>query len=100
MRRGTLSRSAIAVAAMASGGEMIAPRTNPVASGGSMKWWASRATATAVKRKRPTASSEMGGRVARKWRQEVHREAGKRRGGRKKRKTNSESSRAFGNLGI
>ena len=33
MRRGTLRRSAIAVAAIASGGEMMAPRTKPAASG-------------------------------------------------------------------
>ncbi len=37
IRRGTFSRSAIAVAAIASGGEMIAPKTNPAASGSFMK---------------------------------------------------------------
>ncbi len=37
IRRGTFRRSAMAVAAIASGGEMMAPSTNPAASGNSGK---------------------------------------------------------------
>src|SRR5687768_1872564 len=83
MRRGTRRRSVMAVAATASGGETMAPRTKAAARGRpGTRAVATRATAAVVKRTRPTARRVMGRRLARKCRQVVMKRAEERRGGR------------------
>jgi hypothetical protein len=72
-RRGTLSRCVTAVAATASGGETIAPRTN--ATGQlipGITACAIQATAVVVTTTRPIASSVMGRVLAAKSRQDVN----------------------------
>ena len=66
IRRGTLSRCAIAVAATASVGETIAPSTNAVPQLiPPMAAWATTATVTIVASTSPIASRDIGRRFAR-----------------------------------
>src|SRR6187402_3244090 len=87
-RRGTPSFRTIEVAADASGGETMAPRRKAI--GQVMPIFSARkviATASVVKRTRPTASSSIGRRLDLKSRHEVEYAAEKRIGGRKRAKT-------------
>lgn len=69
--RGTLIRLVMAVAATASGGEMIAPNTNPITHGRPKQKWQTAATPTAVNSTSPTASSEIARNCLRNARQSV-----------------------------
>ena len=101
IRRGIRRCSAMAVAEMASGGEMIAPSTNPAASGKSgNRKCAKYPTETVVNSTSPIARKQMGRKFARKSRQGVKIAAGYSSGGRKKRNTNSGLSRTGGIPGI
>ncbi len=72
MRRGMLSRERIAVAATASGGDTIAPKTNAAAQGISgINALSAAPTTSVVASTRPMASSEMVRRLALKSRHEV-----------------------------
>ena len=69
IRRGTPSRDAIAVAAIASGGATMAPSAIATDHGMSgMSAWATTATVNAVAKTRPTASELIVPRLARKLR--------------------------------
>jgi len=84
---------------IASGGEMIAPSTNPLGQGRCNRYLARPATMVVVNSTRPMASSEMGRRFARKSRHDVNIAAGNNSGGSTTRKTNSGFSRTLGNPG-
>ena len=71
MRRGTPRRWATEVAAIASVGETMAPRTKAEAQGNPTAQWATAATMQVVVSTSPTARSEIGRRFALKSRQEV-----------------------------
>ncbi len=98
--RGSRSRCAIAVAAMASGGETIAPSTRATghAIPGTSAWTAA-ATAVVVAMTSPTARSVIEKRFVRKSRHEVKYPAAYRMGGRKSRKTICGSSVTCGRDG-
>ena len=69
MRRGSCIRRTIDSGATASGGETIAPSTNPTGHGRPSSQCADAATATVVNTTQPTASNEMGRRLKRNSRQ-------------------------------
>ncbi len=71
MRRGTPRRWATVVAAMASVGETIAPRTKAAAHGSPVTVWTTAPTTKVVISTSPTASSEIALMLARKSRHEV-----------------------------
>ena len=77
MRCGTESRRITLVAAIASGGETIAPSANAAAQGrlGTMEW-ATHAIVIVVKRTNPMASSKIGRKLRRKSRHDVKSAAG------------------------
>ena len=90
----------MAVAATASGGDTMAPRAS--ATGQLMpgiRTRATAATAIVVASTRPTASSVIGRRLARKSRSDVKYAAAHRMGGRKITNTRSGSRRTIGTLG-
>ena len=64
MLRGTFSRLVTAVAATASGGETMAPRTNAAAQGRPRRWWATRPMTAVVRITSRTASIVIGRRLA------------------------------------
>lgn len=99
MRRGMPSRCTIAVAATASGGERIAPSVKATAQGRPSAACATTPTTVVVASTRPSASSAIGRRLARKSRTEVKKAAEKRIGGRKSSRTISESSATRGRPG-
>src|ERR1700678_36004 len=68
-RLGTRSLRAIAIGATASGGDTIAPKTNPTGQGRPNRRWVAVAVAAVVNRTEPTASNEMGRRLKRNSRQ-------------------------------
>ena len=91
-RRGTGSRDTIAVAATASGGEMIAPTANATAHGiPGIRVCAATATAIAVTSTSPIARSEIGPMLRRNSRGDVNIAADQRIGGRNTKKTRSGS---------
>ena len=100
-RRGMPSRRAMAVAATASGGETMAPSMMAAAqlSPGNSQC-AMAATAAVVAKTSPTASMEIGRRLARNSRRDVKYAAAHRIGGRKTRKIRSEFKRTVGKPGI
>ncbi len=99
MRRGTPRRWATVVAAMASVGETIAPRTKAAAQGSPVKVWTTTATTKVVIRTSPTASSEIALTFARKSRHEVKIAETYSKGGKNNRNTSSGSSFTCGSCG-
>jgi len=65
IRRGICIRRATDSGATASGGETIAPSTNPTAQENPRSQWVAAATAAAVKRTQPTERSAIGRRLNR-----------------------------------
>src|ERR1041384_2051197 len=100
MRLGTPSPWVAAVAATASGGEIIAPSTNDSGQPKpGMNAWAITATMVVVKSTQPIASNDMGRRFALKLGHEVVHAAEYNTGGRKIRNTISGSSVTLGSHG-
>ena len=100
-RCGTASRRITAVAAIASGGEMMAPSANAAAQGREgMAACATAATASIVMSTKPIARNRIGRRFRRKSRQDVNRAVGYNSSGRKKKKTTSGSNVTLGSPGI
>ena len=86
-------------AATASGGEIMAPKTKPTASGKPASQWNRKAVAVIVTRTKPMARSRMGRKFARKSRQVVYTAAGYNNGGRNRSNTSSGSRRMAGTPG-
>jgi hypothetical protein len=99
MRRGTPRRWATVVAAIASVGETIAPRTKAAAHGSPATACTTAATTKVVINTRPTARSEIALTFARKSRHEVKIAETYSKGGKNKRKTSSGSSSTGGSPG-
>jgi hypothetical protein len=99
MRRGTPRRWATAVAAMASVGETIAPRTKAAAHGIPVTVWTTAPTTKVVISTSPTASSEIALMLARKSRHEVKIAETYKSGGKNNKNTSSGSSITGGSPG-
>src|SRR5215217_7968222 len=93
MRRGTPRRWATVVAAMASVGETIAPRTKAATHGIPMTVWTTAATPKVVISTSPTASSEIGLMLARKSRHDVKSAETYSSGGKNNRNTSADPPR-------